>query len=344
MVGRSFSDPMRGRISWNQDTFFPPKGGKGSALLVVLWVIALLSMLIITSMMVAMQDVETVTSRRMVFEARLLAEAGLAVGVHPSIKAGDPLLRKKVSSVESYEVNITTEESRLNIDALLTEDKRPVLERVFQAWGLAPVDAEMVVDCLMDWVDEDDMKRLKGAEKEDYARLGFKDRPYNRPFQSLDEVALVKGMDLVAEAQPRWREAFTLWGAGLLDINEAPAELIALVAGIPVTQARTLISTRNGPDGIPHTKDDQPIQSLDEAMVLLGVPPQGPPAAPTQGVPGQGGQAQGWAGLFTLHGNVQRVDSVGRVGTYARRISVIVQKNGVGGGQSPILEWREASE
>jgi len=309
---------------------------RGSALLVVLWVIALLSMLIITSMMVAMQDVETVTSRRMVFEARLLAEAGLAVGVHPSIKAGDPLLRKKVSTVESYEVNITTEESRLNINALLTEEKRPVLERVFQAWGLAPVDAESVVDCLMDWVDADDMKRLKGAEKQDYARLGFKDRPYNRPFQSLDEVALVKGMDLVAEAQPRWREAFTLWGAGQLDINEAPAELIALVAGIPVTQARTLVAARNGPDGIPHTKDDQPIQSLEEAMGLLGVPPQG--------APGQGGQPQGWSGLFTLHGNVQRVDSVGRVGTYARRISVIVQKNGVGGGQSPILEWREASE
>jgi hypothetical protein len=277
----------------------------------------------------------------MVFQARLLAEAGLAVGVHPSIKPGDPLLRKRVSAMESYEVNITTEERRLNINALLTEDKRPVLERLFEGWGLAPVDAETVVDCLMDWVDADDMKRLKGAEKQDYERMGFKDRPYNRPFQSLDEVALVKGMELVAEAQPRWRDAFTLWGSGQLDINEAPPQLIAIVAGIPVMQARALVSTRDGPDGIPHTKDDQPIQSVDEAMVLLGVPPQGPPSA---AAPGQGGQAQGWSGLFTPHGNVQRVDSIGRVGTYARRISVIVQKSGVGGGQSPILEWREAAE
>src|ERR1700744_5071108 len=84
--------------------------GRASALLVVLWVVALLSLLIVTSMMVAMQDVETVTSREMVFRARQLAEAGLAVGVHPLVKPNDPLLRRRVSANESYEVTITTEE------------------------------------------------------------------------------------------------------------------------------------------------------------------------------------------------------------------------------------------
>lgn len=299
---------------------------RGSALLVVLWVIALLSFLIITSMMVVMQDVETVSARRLVFRARQLAEAGVAIGANPVVKAGDPLLRKKVSYAESYEVNITTEEGRLNISALLTEDRRVILERLFGSWGLRPLEAQSVVDALMDWIDADDFKRLKGAEKADYKKDGFNDRPYNRPFESLDEVTLVRGMDLVIQANPAWRNAFTLWGSGVLDINEAPAELIAIVADVPVSAAQTLVSARNGPDGIPHTDDDQPLKSLDEAMVLLGARATTPGAGP---------------GLFTLQGTVARVDSVGRAGSYARRISVVLQK-GVGG-RSPVLEWREST-
>jgi len=299
---------------------------RGSALLVVLWVIALLSFLIITSMMVVMQDVETVSARRLVFRARQLAEAGVAIGANPVVKAGDPLLRKKVSYAESYEVNITTEEGRLNISALLTEERRGVLERLFGSWGLRPPEAQAVVDSLMDWVDADDFKRLTGAEKKDYQKDGFDDRPYNRPFQSLDEVTLVRGMDLVAQANPGWRNAFTLWGSGALDINEAPAELIAIVADVPLSAARTLVNERNGADGIPHTDDDQPMKSLEEAMALLGARP-----APQ----GAGGA------LFTLQGTVARVDSVGRAGGCTRRISAIMQKGS--GGRSPVLEWRESA-
>ncbi len=299
---------------------------RGSALLVVLWVIALLSFLIVTSMMVVMQDVETVAARRLVFRAHQLAEAGLAIGANPAVKSGDPLLRKQVGYGESYEVNITTEESRLNIGALLTEERRPVLERLFGSWGLRPPEVQAVVDALMDWVDPDDFKRLTGAESRDYKKDGFSDRPYNRPFQSLDEVTLVRGMELVAQANPAWREAFTLWGGGALDINEAPAELIAIVADVPLSAARTLVTARNGPDGIPHTDDDEPMKSLDEAMVLLGA---------------RAGPQPGGAGMFTLRGTVTRVDSVGRAGACTRRISVVMQKGG--GGQSPIMEWRESS-
>lgn len=300
---------------------------RGSALLVVLWVIALLSFLIITSMMVVMQDVETVAAHRLVFRARQLAETGLAIGANPLVKAGDPLLRRQTGYAESYEVNITTEESRINLAALLTEERRAVLERVFNTWGLRPLEAQSVVDALMDWVDADDFKRSpSSAEKFDYNKEGFSDRPFNRPFQSLDEVALVRGMDLVAQANPAWKDAFTLWGSGALDINEAPAELIALLANVSLSAARSFVAERNGPDGIPHTLDDQPLKSLEEAMGLLGLPA----AAPGAG-----------SNLFTLQGSVVRVDSVGRAGGCTRRISAIMLKGS--GGRSPILEWRESS-
>jgi type II secretory pathway component PulK len=299
---------------------------RGSALLVVLWVLALLSFLIVTSMMIAMKGVESVSSHRLVFRARQLAESGLAVGAHPSVKPNDPLLHKQFSSLESYDVNVTTEESRLNINALLTDDRRGILERLFSSWGLDPVEAQSVVDCLMDWVDADDVKRLKGAEKEDYARDGFPDRPYNRPFRTLDEVALVKGMDHVIALNPGWKEWFTLWGSGMVDINEASPEVIAAVTGATLQAARNLVAQRNGPDGIPHTKDDQPIEDVNLAIQILGLPP---------------GTNAPYTSLLVPHGSVARIDSRGRAGSYVRHISAVMQK---GAGLSQILEWRESAE
>jgi type II secretory pathway component PulK len=295
-------------------------------LLVVLWVLALLSFLIITSMMVAMKDVESISSHRLVFRARELAESGLAVGANPAIKPDDPLLHKQFSSVESYDVNITTEESRLNLNALLTEERREVLERLFTSWGLQPVDAQAVVDCLMDWVDPDDTKRLKGAERPEYTRDGFPDRPYNHPFQTLDEAALVRGMDAVTQLNPRWKDWFTLWGSGAVDVNEASPEVIVAATGAQLQSARSLVARRNGPDGIPHTKDDEPVADLNEAYQILGVPP------PADGP---------FVNLLTLHGSIARVDSRGRAGSYVRHISVVLQK---GGSMSQIMEWRESAE
>ena len=295
---------------------------RGSALLAVLWVIAFLGFLVITTMMITMQDVETVSARQLVFRARQLAEAGVAVGAHPGVKADEPLLHRQFTN-EHYDVNITSEEGRLNLNSMLTEERRPILERVFVGWGLSQIDAESVVDALLDWVDEDDLKRLKGAEKKDYKDRGFSDRPFNRPFVSLDEVALVAGMDAVAELNPRWRESFTLWGQGQLDLNEAPAEIIAIVADVPLHAAESLVAARNGRDGIPHTEDDEPIQSIEAAMALLGVNPQKVPLL---------------SSIMSLQGSTVRVESIGTAGDYSRGIAVILQK---GGGNGGIMEWRE---
>ncbi len=292
-------------------------------MLVVLIIISMLSFLIITSMMVAMQDVETVASRQIVLRARMLAETGLNIGAHPALKSGDPLLSRRISANESYEAVITTEEGRLNINSMLTEERRAILERVFVSWGLKLPDAQGVVDCLMDWTDADDFKRLKGAEKADYLKEGYPGKPFNRPFRSLDEMLLVRGMERVEEANPRWRDSFTLWGSGQLDINEAFPELIAAVANVPVSSTRALNSARNGPDGIAHTTDDEPLKNIDEAMALLGI------------------KAADGAGLFTLVGTTRRVDSLGRVGNYARRLSVILQNNSDG---PSIMDWRESAD
>ncbi|WP_050030877.1 type II secretion system protein GspK [Verrucomicrobium sp. BvORR034] len=300
-----------------------PRRATGSALLVVLWVIALLSFLVVTTMMITMQDVETGISRKMVFRARQLAEMGVAVASHPMVKAQDPLLRRKVSDTESYHVRLTTEEARINLNSLLTEEKRPALQRVFTRWGLRPADASELVESLMDWKDADDLRRLQGAERQEYERAGFADRPYNRPFHTLDEVLLVKGMGAFADAHPEWREIFTLWGDGRVDVNEASAAVIAATADVSLSVAETVVAVRDGRDGEHQTEDDQLFENVEDALTLLGL---------------GGEQRTAAAALFSLRGSTLRIESVGQVNDLSRGIAVILKKDPV---RPKVLEWRE---
>lgn len=299
-----------------------PLGTRGSALLIVLWVVALLSFMVITALMIVRQDVETVWSRESVQRARQLAEMGVAVAAHPGVKPSDPLLRASISDRESYEALISTEESRLNINVLLTEERRALLERVFVGWGLLESDAETLVDRMMDWADTDDFQRLKGAEKDHYRDLGIPGRPYNRKLRTVEEMALVSGMDLLTEARPDWQDWVTFHGGGQLDLNEAPAEIIAVFTGASLSRAQSLVAQRRGPDGLPHTEDDLLFTSVEEAVTALGV----------------GAEAEVLTPLLTVKGSTTRIESTGRVGDYARSVVVVLRKNG---GRPQILEWKE---
>lgn len=297
---------------------------RASALLIVLWVVAVLSFIIVTALMVAMQDVETVSSRKAASRAKQLAEMGVAVASHPGVKPGDPLLLGKVSNSETYEAFITTEEGRLNLNALLNEERLPVLERLLGHFGLSPADAQGLAARLMDWTDPDDLKRRgDSAEKFDYRNAGVPGRPFNRPFRTLDEAVLVSGMEALDELRPDWRDFFTLRGNGQLDVNEASEDTLGILTGAPPHLISAFITARSGPDGIPHTKDDTPVGSVEEALGLLGV---------------SADQVQTLTPLLTVRGTTLRIQSIGRAGDYARGISVVLRKDS---GAPQVLEWRE---
>jgi len=63
---------------------------------------------------------------------------------------------------------------------------------------------------------------LNGAEKKYYEGEGRINQPFNRPFYNIDEMALVRGMDLVEAVRPDWRNWFTIWSAGPLTSMKPP--------------------------------------------------------------------------------------------------------------------------
>lgn len=297
---------------------------RGSVLLAVLCLVATLSLIIVTGLAVAVRDGEMQSQRAGSLRARQLAEMGVAVAAHPLIKAGDPLLQRRVSALESFNAVLSTEEGRLNINMLLTEERLPVLENIFNRWGMSPADAQGLAAALMDWRDPDDLKRRPdSAEKLDYEQEGFSDRPFNRAFASLDDLELVKNFEKVYEVKPDWRDCFTLKGSGQLDINAASASVIASLTGASVGNAEQLVETRSGPDGVPFTQDDTPLTNLEQALVILGL---------------SGDQAAQITPLLTLQGQTRRIESVGRAGDDFCGIAVLVSQSG---GSARISEWSE---
>jgi general secretion pathway protein K len=284
---------------------------QGSALIAVLWLIAILALASMAAIRLVSFDVDLATSQIHGFRARQLAEMGIAIASNPAVKRTDPLLKQmSEESGEGFEARLISEGEKFNINALILRQDENFFKDLFISWGLELDEAEAVTDALIDWVDGNDEVGLNGAESEWYLDNGRLNQPFNRPFYNLDEVRLVKGMDYVEALKPDWRNWFTIWSSGQLDLNEAPAELIAAAAGCTVEEAAVIPETVRGPDGIRETDDDAPFQQVDAALALLGVDATMQPEVVAR---------------MTVNDATQRMESIGTVSGAKRKITVIVR-------------------
>ncbi len=284
----------------------------GSALLIVLWAIALMSFAVLGLVKFMEIGLTESASQSKNFRAMQLAESGLALGLHPQLEKEDSHLRQDLGSSESFAVTLKSEGARLNINFLLLNNKRSDLIDLFQSWKVNDGEIYKLADHLMDWVDQDSLKRLNGAENEDYTKLGFPGYPPNRPFQSLEEMELVPGIEFLAEARPDWKEYFTVWGDGKLDVNEAPAELIAVVCQVGSLPAEMFVNRRLGSDGEKGTSDDFEYTEMAQVRSALGLSESLFKTVESR---------------ITLKSNYRRIVSVGRIGNYERSLAVVVQLN-----------------
>ena len=297
---------------------------RGAALLAVIWLIAILALATMTALRVITFDVEVASAKIHGSRARHVAEMGIAIGCNPVVKRSDPILRQlDADAGEGFEVRVMSEGSRFNINAILLKDDTALLRSMFIDWGLELDDAQAVTDALMDWVDPNDEVALNGAEVQQYEALGRINQPFNRPFYDLSEMRLVLGMDLVEEVRPDWREWFTIWSGGLLDLNDAPAELIAAAAELRVEQAEIIPETVRGTDGQRDTQDDVPFENAAAALDLLGIDANARPDI---------------ARRFTVNDTTTRIESIGQAEGAKRKITVIVRNRT---GKPALLERTE---
>ena len=291
----------------------PPgfKRSPGFALVAVLWLIAVLGMATMVTLRVISFDMELTTAKTHGSRARNIAEIGIAIGSNPAVKRADPILHHVDEAAGGgYDVKILSEGGRFNINTILLRNDTPLLRDLFISWGLDLDAAQGVTACLADWIDADDDVSLNGAEKDWYESQGRINQPFNRPFYNIDEMRLVRGMELVEAVRPDWRNWFTVWSSGGLDLNEAPAELIAAAADVSVDLAALIPQAVCGSDGIRDTDDDVPFKDVNSALDLLGLDINSRPDL---------------AQRFTVNDTTTRIESIGTAGAAKRRITVIVR-------------------
>lgn len=239
------------------------KAGTGGFILIaVLWVAMLLSVFALNYATTSRLGAErAMTGERLVGERHVLRSA-LARAEHELRKylANEDMLEEFAESAkeeekpealkrlfypryEPYtldidgvqaEVRVVSESGKWNVNII----SPTVLENILVACGVEYGAATTgLVNSILDWIDEDDLRRMDGAESPYYLAL---EHPYpakNNLLESIEELLLIRGVapDLFhgTEERPGLIDFLTVSGqAERLDINSASVRSLAIVPGI----------------------------------------------------------------------------------------------------------------
>jgi type II secretory pathway component PulK len=295
---------------------------RGSALLAVFWGVIVLSMAIGGWFYWLQERMRTQGEDARAVEALAMAHSGVAMAMNPGVDRYSSLLQADLGAGKGFRVEIEGEGGRLNLQWILSgEDGRR--QRMFRLWletviGVDLKDRDRLVDCLLDYVDPDNLVRLNGDEggRGEY-------RPANRMFLSLEELQRVPGIEPLL-AYPDWKNLFTMESTGPVDLMEAPEGVLRVLPGFGEAQIQRLLNYRVGMDGVHHTEDDPKVGSVKELlMVIGGISPQA---------------AKQLEGLVTANDQTFRIKSEGYSGKVVRQVQVVVRK---GVGTPQIRSWIE---
>ncbi|MBL6986091.1 MAG: general secretion pathway protein GspK [Methylobacter sp.] len=194
-------------------------GQKGFALVLVLWVLSLLTIMAGSFALTMRREAAIVTGSSTNAQAMAIAESGLAVA---ELMLINPDQRQRWHTDGSiYQIDYAGSKVRIR---LLAETGKVDINSADQTllqelMSYAPVQAEVqnqLVNAILDWRDTDDLVRIEGAEKREYKAAGLTYQPRNKPFQSIEELQLVLGMD---EHVYQWLEELVTVYSGQPKVN-----------------------------------------------------------------------------------------------------------------------------
>jgi type II secretory pathway component PulK len=252
------------------------------------------------------------------------------MAVPPAVKSGSPALHGSLGPNQSFEARITGEGGRLNLNAIAAavmanpnSPFRELLRKYLEIKGIDLNERDHMIDCLLDWIDPDNLVRLNGAEDDQ----GY--QPRNGPLKTLDEVKRIRGWEDLA-SQPDWEDDFTLYGVNQgnqgqpapIDVNSASRNVLLALPGFTEPVVDRLLELRRGPDNIEATEDDLQLTAAD-VQNLLGL---------------RQDQFTQIAGLITYDSQVKRVISVGKSASITRTVRMMVLT--FQGGKR-VISWKE---
>ena len=302
-------------------------GRRSAALLLSLWALFLLSAVVISWALDIDSRLTLNGHANRVMEAEAMAASGSEIAMHPAIKPGSSLLHGGMSRTQTFQARITGEGGRLNLNFVLVNGVRnqaftEVLEAYLALKGIELNDRERMVDCLVDWVDPDNVTQLNGLEDD-----GDYHAPNRGRLLTIDELKRVKGWEEFT-SRADWDADFTISPTtGKIALASASRDVLLSIPGMSENNVDAFLQLRSGADGIDGTEDDPEFQTLDQALLALGL--SGPQLALVQP-------------YVTLQEPVLRVVSVGRSGDITRTVQMVIRKSANNGNGTPqLISWKE---
>jgi hypothetical protein len=292
----------------------------GAALMLALWALFLLSAMVISWALDIDSRLTLSGDANRGLAAEAMAASGAEVALHPSVKPSSPNLHRAVGAREGYDVRITGEGGRLNLNWLTAgEDpiRLEILRRYLELKGVDLNERDRMMDALLDWVDPNTgLHRLNAPpETADY-------RPPHTPLTSVDELKKIVGWGEFT-SQPGWEDDFTIDSSGPIDLAWASRDVLRALPGMRDDFVDRFLQLRRGPDGIDGTADDAQFKNLADVQYALGLSPE---------------QFQQLAALVGFNDQVMRILSVGKSGNIARTVKMVVRKSG---NIPEVIVWKE---
>ncbi len=164
----------------------------------------------------------------------------------------------------SVQYGLIDQERLLNLNTATPE----MLVRLLSQTGSAKLsEALMIADAILDWRDKDKDARPSGAENSYYLGLSPSYECKDAPFQSVEELLLVRGVP--PAIYRRVRPFLTVYGSGAVNINTA-GEAVLSALGLSAQGVQGILWYRAGEDNTAGTEDDRVLASIAAATGELG--------------------------------------------------------------------------
>ena len=256
---------------------------RGVALLITLMILVLIVSLVWEVFRLGARAAQTGAYGRDSIRADLAAEAGIAAArIALRVDADDneydtldEIWSRPAPPIDLGEgtirVVVEDEERKINLNRLVLpngyaeDDQRlAVFRKLLEILEVEP----SLADAVVDWLDNDDLTRVGGAESGFYLSRTFPYRAKNDFFDTVDELRLVRG--ITPEVFDKLRPFVTVYAAGKIaqetgkvNLNTAPKQvLMALSAGEDAAEEGEI--TEAMADEIIEYREEKPFQKIEE--------------------------------------------------------------------------------
>ena len=214
-------------------TGHPDRRRRGVALVMVLWVLALLALIAASFASNTRTEVNLAYNLVEGSKAEALAEAGVHQAIVGLLAEGGAEPWQVDGAVYGWrfgtgEIRVTIQDEGGKID--LNAAQPDILRGLFNAIGLGLQESDDLVDAILDFRDPDELRHPSGAEDPDYAAADLDHDAKDAPFQIVAELQQVFGM--TQEVYDEVAPALTVYSQRAApDENTAPPLVLEALPG-----------------------------------------------------------------------------------------------------------------